>query len=130
MNISLIQDTINQSLAATMTFPQIVGALLKEDIATYHVDLLRTENRYYHTNGETHVEKVNLVHRPAASDFSAAGVEKAVRLAQAGKCTYQEFVTYILEAGCVYYIAYLSGKKVVYSGLNGESHTEYFPQVR
>jgi hypothetical protein len=36
----------------------------------------------------------------------------------------------ITEAGCVYYIAYLSGKKVIYFGRKGEMHVELFPQPK
>lgn len=36
----------------------------------------------------------------------------------------------ILEAGCVYYIAYLAGQRVAYFGRGGEAHIEPFPQAK
>lgn len=128
MNPSTVRKTIQDSLSGQITFPQIVGILMNEGIESYHVDLLRSENRYYPRSGESLVEKVDLPHSPAAQEFSAAQVEAAVRGAQAGRLKYPEFVTAILNAGCVYYIAYLDGKKVSYFGRKGEAHVENFPQ--
>ncbi|HVK60029.1 MAG TPA: DUF1398 family protein [Bdellovibrionales bacterium] len=127
MNRSVIKETVKASLSSTMTFPQIVGMLVAEGVESYHVDLVRHENRYYSKTGESHVEEVSLAHPTAAKEFSGAKVEAAVRSSQAGKITYRQFIDLISEAGTTYYIAYLNGKRVTYFGRNGDSHTEYFP---
>jgi hypothetical protein len=33
-----------------------------------------------------------------------------------------------MEAGTVYYIAYLEGKRVMYIGREGDFHVEHFPK--
>lgn len=130
MNTALIQKTIEGSLDATMIFPQIVGLLIEEGIESYHVDIIRSENRYYKPCGESHVAKVDLIHSQPAEDFSADQVNAAVRKVQSGNSNYKNFMKEITEAGCVYYIAYLSGKKVIYFGRKGEMHVELFPQPK
>lgn len=128
MNIEVIAEAINGSLAGTMTFPQVVGKLLSEGVESYHVDLVRAENRYYMPNGETHVSSVPFEHSRAAEKFSASDVKAAIQNIQAGKINYKQFLQAILDAGTVYYIAYLSGKRVVYFGREGDFHVEHFPQ--
>lgn len=128
MNPTVIKKVIAQSLKSQINFPQVVGALIKEGVESYHVDMVRGENRYYSAQGDSLVEKVQLPHGQAAQEFSAKGVETAVRKVQQGKSNYENFIHEILAAGCVYYIAYLSGEKVAYFGRNGEVHVEYFPK--
>ncbi len=130
MNISAIQNVAQQSLAGTIIFPKVVATLIAEGVESYHADLVRSENRYYATTGQTHVEKLSLDHPQAAQEFSAAQVESAIRESQAGGISYQEFLHKILAAGTVYYIVYLSGKKVIYFGREGNFHVEPFPQPK
>ena len=104
------------------------GKLLNEGVESYHVDLVRSENRYYMPSGETHVETVPFKHSKAAEKFSANLVEAAIKSIQAGKIDYKQFLHQIMDAGTVYYIAYLSGKRVIYFGREGDFHVEHFPQ--
>lgn len=128
MNIKLISEIIQGSLENTMTFPQVVGKLMAEGMESYHVDLVRGENRYYMPSGETHVQAVPFKHPKAAEKFSAAQVGSAVKNIQTGKIDYKEFLHQIMEAGTVYYITYLSGKRVIYFGREGDFHIEHFPK--
>lgn len=127
MNKEVIKNTIKMSLAGKMTFPQVVGALINEGIEFYHVDMLRSETRYYATTGDSMVESIDLVHPTIAKEFSASKVEAAVRKIQGGNSTYIQFMNEISDAGCVYYIANLAGKNVSYFGRLGDCHTEHFP---
>lgn len=128
MNTQLVNSLVQGSFSSAKTFPEIVQALVKEGFESYHVDLVRSEYRYYMPNGESHVVTADHQLDQAASDFTAAGVEAAVRASQAGQVNYQEFLKRILKAGCVYYVTYLRGKKVAYFGRDGSEHVEYFPQ--
>lgn len=130
MNTKLCKDMAQASIAGSLKFPEIVGKLIAEGMESYHVDFVRSENRYYMPNGESHVEPVDLEHAKAAQKFSATQVEAAVRKSQAGKINYPQFVKEVLDAGCVYYITYLTGKRVTYFGREGDSHTEFFPGSR
>lgn len=130
MNKAAIKSTIDKSLSGAAKFPDVVGALLAEGVESYHVDLVRSENRYYAADGESHVENVPFEHPRAAAEFSAEKVQAAVKKAQAGQIDYPQFLREILAAGTVHYVAYLAGKRVVYCGRNGDSHTEFFPGAR
>ncbi len=130
MNIAVIQEIMYQSLAGTITFPQVVGKLLNEGIEAYHVDLILGENRYYQANGEAHVEPTPFEHSIAAQTFSSIEVAFAIKSIQIGQIDYQEFLRKILAAGTVYYIAYLSGRKVIYFGRNGDLHIEPFSTAK
>src|SRR5262245_58322306 len=109
MNKQLIHDLVHKSHEGSITFPQVVGALMEAGFESYHVDIVRSESRYYMPNGETHVENLPTQYPRAAQNFSAAGVEAAVRAIQAGQIQYAEFMKRILAAGCVYYVTYITG---------------------
>ncbi len=128
MNLDTIRELADRSMRGEITFPQVVARLVADGVESYHVDYVRGENRYYMPNGESYVEAIE--HRPVhpAADFSAAGVQAAIRRVQAGEILYPEFSDLVRNAGCVYYIVYLAGKQVIYFGRNGDCHIERFPQ--
>ncbi|HEV8051594.1 MAG TPA: DUF1398 family protein [Parachlamydiaceae bacterium] len=127
MNKAIIQSTIDGSLAGTLTFPEVVGTLLKEGIESYHVDFLRNENTYYHMNGDSLVVDTKHMHGEIAREFSAEEVKSAIKKVQSGKVNYTEFCLEAIASGCACYTAYLNGKKVIYFGRNGDHHVEHFP---
>jgi uncharacterized protein YbcV (DUF1398 family) len=127
MNSELFQEVIKGAFDNTLSFPEVVGRLLKAGVASYHVDMIRAENRYYFESDETFVSTVPFQHAKAAESFSAEKVAGAVKAIQQGKINYMEFVDQIMAAGTVYYIAYLTGKQVIYFGRKGEFHIEKFP---
>lgn len=130
MNPDLFKEVIKGAFDNTLSFPEVVGRLLKAGVASYHVDLIRAENRYYFESDETYVSTVPFEHPKAADAFSAEKVAAAVKAIQQGKINYKQFVDQIMAAGTVYYIAYLTGKQVIYFGRKGEFHIEKFPEPR
>ncbi len=130
MDKNFFEECAEASRTGSKKFPEIVGKLIEAGIESYHVDLVRSENRYYLPSGESHVVANNIPSTQVADSFSGAQVEAAVRASQAGKITYLQFMEQIAVAGTVYYIAYIKGKRVVYFGRLGDSHTEYFPGSR
>lgn len=128
MNISKIKEVVTLTYEGKMNFPQVVGALLNEGIESYHVDYVRSENRYYLPNGESHVETVPHKFPTPERNFSADKVKDSIKRIQAGEINYNTFSNEIIHAGCAYYIAYLSGKQVIYFGRNGDLHIEHFPK--
>jgi uncharacterized protein YbcV (DUF1398 family) len=128
MNITTVKETIQLSWEGKITFPQVVGMLLKENIESYHVDFLRKENTYYPLNGDSHRETVPYHSFVAEKKFSAEAVATSIRKIQSGKINYQNFVEEVMSAGCIYYIAYLAGKRVIYFGREGDFHVEHFPK--
>ena len=130
MNKNFFEESAKSSLTGSKKFPEIVGSLINAGVESYHVDLIRSENQYYLKNGETYLVANGVPKTEVEEKFSAPAVESAVRESQAGKITYPQFMEKISAAGCSYYIAYLSGKRVIYFGRQGDLHTEYFPGAR
>ncbi len=114
----------------TENFAQILGRLIAAGVERYHADLTRAEKIYYWPDGTSEQVANAPVTGEAAADFSAAGVEVAVRAAQAGTIKYEEFCERAVRAGCVGYHVHIVGKRVVYYGRSGDSHVEWFPGAR
>jgi len=110
-----------------VTFPEVVAALMAAGIERYHADLLRAEKTYYMPDGSSHVTPTRAIGAAVAQDFSAAGVDAAVRAVQAGRIRYVEFCERIMTAGCSGYFVSLAGRRAVYYGRSGETHVEPFP---
>ncbi len=93
------------------------------------MDLVRCERTFYMPDGTS--EPVPTHNSPpAAQEFSASGVEAAVRAAQQGEIQYREFCRRIAQAGCVGYQVFIAGQRVVYHGRKGDQHVEYFPGAK
>lgn len=128
MKLDALKDTLSHSLNGTMKFPQIVGILTGEGVEAYHIDYVRGEARYYNQVGESFVLPIDHQFPKAAANFSADLVSASIKKSQQGLIDYKTFTAEVMDAGCVYYIAYLKGKKVVYFGREGDMHIEHFPK--
>jgi uncharacterized protein YbcV (DUF1398 family) len=118
------------SAAGKIHFGEVVGRLIKAGMERYHADYSRSENTYYAPDGGSCVVPMEHEAMPVAQDFSASGIEAAVRQAQRGEIMYPQFTRLVLAAGCVGYFVQISGKCVQYVGLKGEIHTEWFPGAK
>ena len=123
----VIYDAVRGSLTGAMTFPQIVGQLSRFGIERYHADYCRQEKTFYLPSGESLVVTIPWGELPIAKQFSAAGVEAAVRQSQRNEHTYLDFLRKTMAAGCVGYFVLIAGRQAIYFGRNGESHVEPFP---
>jgi uncharacterized protein YbcV (DUF1398 family) len=130
MNTDAMHKVVTDTEDGKLTFPDVVRMLLEEGVESYFVDFIRGEDRFYTTNGETHVEKMSLPAGKVAEDFSQPGIVAAIRGAQADQIRYPEFVRQSLRAGVAGYWAFLTGKKVIYFGRRGEFHVEEFPRPK
>ncbi|HUO33418.1 MAG TPA: DUF1398 family protein [Candidatus Acidoferrum sp.] len=130
MNKDLIQELIERALTRKVPFPEVLTALSKEGVESYHVDLLRDEFRYYAKNGDSLIIALPLPHKGVAGEFSAERIEDINRRVQAGQASYADFIAESTTAGCAYYIVFLNGKMVRYFGRHGGEHVQYFPGSR
>jgi uncharacterized protein YbcV (DUF1398 family) len=130
MNTDVMSEVARETQEGRMTFPQVVGRLLGIGVESYLVDFAAGRKTYYLASGETHTEAMTLKLDPVAEEFSSQGIVAAIRGAQADAIRYPEFVKRSTAAGVIGYWAFLTGKKVVYFGRKGESHTEEFPKVK
>jgi uncharacterized protein YbcV (DUF1398 family) len=122
-----LQETVALSLAAKVTFPEVVGRLIECGVERYHTDYSRQETTYYLADGDSAV--VSTPHPPhqVGEEFSAAAVEAAIRQSQRNEHTYADFVQKTMAAGCVGYFVQITGRRAIYFGRKGESHVELFP---
>ena len=111
-----------------LTFPDVVRRLLEVGVESYFVDFATAKETFYMTDGQTHVEAMILQPDSVADAFSSEGMGAAIRGAQTDTIRYPEFVKRSTAAGVIGYWAFLTGKKVVYFGRNGEMHVEEFPR--
>ncbi len=127
MNKEIIKPLIEKSLAKQITFPEILEILTKENVESYHVDLLRNECRFYSRQGESMITSIAFNHGEVAAEFSVEKLDAINRRVQAKQATFSDFIEEAAIAGCAYYIVYLKGKKVRYFGRNDGEHIQYFP---
>ncbi len=121
--------TLEGSEDGSMTFPQSIRMLMEAGFDGYAVDFRRSTRAYYMPNGETIELGTERTPAPVAAPFDAAVIKQAIREAQAlvPGYTYQGFCVKVVGAGCAGYFVSLLGKRVLYYGRTGETHTEYFP---
>jgi uncharacterized protein YbcV (DUF1398 family) len=127
---SIAKECAVLSATGKIHFGEVVGRLMNAGIERYHVDYSRNEITYYTPDGGSCVVPMEHEHIPIAQEFSATGVEAAVRRAQRGEIMYPQFTRQAVEAGCVGYFVQISGKCVQYFGRNGDIHTEWFPGAK
>jgi uncharacterized protein YbcV (DUF1398 family) len=105
-----------------------VRVLVEAGFDGYAVDFRRSTRAYYMPDGaaiELKTERTG----PVAERFDAAVIKEALREAQAlvPGYTYKGFCAKVAGAGCAGYLVSLIGKRVLYYGRTGETHTEIFP---
>ena len=113
----------------TMGFPQSVQILMGAGFDDYAVDFRRHTRTYYFADGQSHVLQTAPTSEPVSERFDAAMLREAIGEAQtmAPGYTYMGFCAKVATAGCAGYLVSFVGKRVLYYGRTGETHTEYFP---
>jgi uncharacterized protein YbcV (DUF1398 family) len=130
MSKQVIHELAIATQQGKMTFPQVVKGLLEAGVESYLVDFAAKQKTHYLTDGTTLTVPMILEPGPIAENFSGAGLVAAIRGAQADTVRYPEFVKRSTVAGIIGYWAFLSGKRVIYFGRQGEQHIEEFPKPR
>ena len=128
-----VKDVVREMSKASdeerITFPAVVKALMEVQVERYHADLdvgpedLLSCRRRFRRRGSPQG-------RRRRDEFSAEGVEKAVRAIQRQEIGYREFCRLIADAGCVGYFVSLTGRRAVYYGRTGDEHVEWFPGAK
>lgn len=121
--------TLQGSESGEMTFPESVRILMEAGFDGYAVDFRRSTRTYYMLDGEAIELEAERMATPVTERFDTAVIREAVRAAQAlvPGYTYKGFCAKVAGAGCAGYLVSLVGKRVLYYGRTGETHTEYFP---
>lgn len=115
--------------SGAMTFPQVVGALMREGFESYAVDFRRATATYYLPDGDSVELPMHGVGVPVAPVFDAVPIRAAIREAQqlVPGYTYEGFCRKVASAGCAGYVVSFPGRRVLYIGRTAETHVEYFP---
>lgn len=130
MSTNVIQAVMAETQAGKLVFPEVVRRLLEIGVESYFCDLAAGTETFYMRDGQTHMEKMILPMAPVAEEFSQSWLLTAIRGAQADAIRYPEFAKRSAAAGVIAYWAFLTGRKVIYFGRKGESHTEDFPDAK
>jgi uncharacterized protein YbcV (DUF1398 family) len=114
----------------TMTFPEIVGNLMRAGFEGYAIDFRRALATYYTSDGDFVDLPVHKLDAPVAPGFDAARIQAAIKEAQqlVPGYTYRGFCEKVASAGCSGYIVSFSGRRALYIGRTAETHVEHFPK--
>jgi uncharacterized protein YbcV (DUF1398 family) len=125
----LARATLEGSESGSMTFAQNLRVLMEAGFDGYAVDLRRCTRTYYMPNGEAIELETEPTPTSVAESFDASVVRGAIHEAQAlmPGYTYKGFCARVAGAGCAGYVVSLLGRRVLYYGRTGETHTEHFP---
>lgn len=129
MNTRVMHEVLAETQAGKLIFPEVVRRLLEVDVESYFCNLATGEETFYTRDGQTRVEKMTLPLAPIAEQFSLPGVIAAIRGAQTDTIRYPEFVKRAAAAGVIAYWSFLTGRKVIYFGRQGDFHVEEFPRA-
>ncbi len=115
--------------SGAMTFPQIVGTLMKEGFEGYAIDFRRATATYYLSDGDSVELKSHRIETRVAAAFDVGSVQAAIREAQQliPGYTYSGFCRKVMAAGCAGYIVSFLGRRALYFGRTAETHVELFP---
>ncbi|MCD6036072.1 MAG: Phage envelope protein [Rickettsiales bacterium] len=127
MDIHVIEECTALSLAEQISFPEVVARLAATGVERYMVDLVGQSKSSYSLDGMTYHEAITLHNNDVAEAFDATAVKSAITDSQQGRIKYQAFLSRIMKAGCSHYEVFITGKKVIYCGRNGDQHIELFP---
>jgi uncharacterized protein YbcV (DUF1398 family) len=130
MDTKLIHETALKTQAGTITFPEVVGNLLRAGAEYYHVDYVALRATYYAADGSavaaTPLNFENMP--PVAADFDVAALRVDILDSQTKGQPFREFSRRAMAAGVQGYFAFLRGKRVTYFGRQGDQHIEWFPK--
>jgi uncharacterized protein YbcV (DUF1398 family) len=112
-----------------MSFPDIVGELMRAGFESYAIDFRRATATYYLPDGESVVLPTHRHQTPIATKLNISALQAAIKEAQqaAPDYTYLGFCEQVMTAGCSGYVVSFSGRRAVYFGRTAETHVEIFP---
>lgn len=129
MNTQIIAETASKTLAGTISFPEVVGQLLRAGVEFYHVDYVARQKTFYSADdAAVVVTSIPYEGLPVvAPEFDSTAVRAAIRDSQHHGQAYRDFTRRVMAAGVQGYFAFLRGKRVTYVGRQGDQHIEWFP---
>lgn len=127
MDINVINECSELSLAGKITFPEVVMKLIAAGTERYIADLIALEKFYYGKEDEIYTTLITFDAPIVVANFDVTGIKSAIADIQQNRINYKEFLNRIMSAGCCHYEVFLTGKKAIYFGRDGSHHIEHFP---
>ena len=127
MDPKILSECTRLAFANQITFPESIKRMAATGVERYCADLVKLEKYIYSADGQCHVEPMPLKEAPPiALQFSGPQVQEAIKAIQQGSIDYPQFLRLIMKAGVVYYDTFIDGRRVIYTGRNGDFHVEKF----
>lgn len=123
-----IKSVFTASQQGQIHFGQVIAALSEAGVESYLVDYRAKQTTYHLKNDEHLILNMSDAEPLIAKNFDATVIKGAILGAQQGEILYPEFKQISMEAGCIGYVVWISGRHVCYFGRKGEQHIEHFPQ--
>lgn len=118
-------------MAGTISFPEVVAALVAAGVEYYHLDYVSMRQTCYSADGATFALPLGLAaNPPVAADFNAAELKAAILDSQRNGQKFADFSRRARAAGVQGYHAFLRGQRVTYLGRQGDQHVEWFPGAK
>ena len=126
---TLARRCLRAAETGDMSFPQIIGALMEAGFESYSIDFRRPRATYSLPDGDCADFPDAGERLTVAETFDPQALKAAISEAQqlVPGYTYAGFRRKAAAAGCVGYLVSFPGRRAVYFGRTGESHTEFFP---
>ena len=124
------ESCLKATYEKTMSFPEIVGALISAGFEGYSVDYRLNTTSYFLPDGDCAILKNLPTEEKVAQSFDQPGIAAQIKWAQANlpEYSYKAFCTNVKALGCAGYIVSFLGRRVLYFGRTAETHVEHFPQ--
>lgn len=128
MNANEVSLLAKATLDGSIPFPEIVGKLIANGTEYYHVDYALSTLSFYSTSGAAVIAPITFENSPCISEhLDVAALKAAIVDSQQHGQKFRDFCRRAALAGVQGYTVYLRGKRVIYSGRQGDQHTEWFP---
>jgi uncharacterized protein YbcV (DUF1398 family) len=127
---TLVRKCLEGAEQDSMTFPEIVAALMDGGFEGYMVDYRRATASYYLPSGESIELATHGSDLAVGETFDPVALKAAICEAQAlaPDYTYKGFSQKVTAAGCAGYIVSFTGRRALYFARTAETHVEHFPQ--
>ena len=127
---TIAQTCLEAAESDAMTFPQIVGTLMREGFEGYAIDFRRGSATYYLPSGDSVMLPTHRCDAQMPDALDVAAIQAAIREAQqlVPGYTYAGCCAKVMAAGCAGYMVSFTGRRAVYFGRTAETHVEHFPR--
>ncbi len=129
-----MKSVMHESLTDTLIggFPKVVQTLMAARVESYWVDWTHQSEVLYSGGAGQAVSVSMNPHVPSVDTptvLDVAALKATIKNSQnmQNPQTYQSFMKTAQAAGACGYVAFLRGRRVVYWGRTGQTHTEWFP---